>query len=64
MDLETQVQRINDDLHCLYQELSAIRMLKEAQPDKVPDFEMIKLKTLIGAKEKLLKTLALDYKIS
>jgi predicted RecB family nuclease len=63
MKLEEQVERIKNDIHCHWQELSALNTLRETRKDTYLETEINKIKKLIKAKQDLVKTMALDYKI-
>lgn len=63
MDLETQVERIKNDLHCFREEFSNMQAIRSNSPEKISDVEFIKLKMKIKATEKLLELIALDFKI-
>ena len=63
MELEQQVERIKRDIHCHWQELSALTSLKETKEDPRLDRDIDKIKKLIKAKQDLVRTMALDYKI-
>jgi hypothetical protein len=63
MKIQDQVKKMGADIHCHFQELSALNMQKENKHDALLEAQIIKIHKLIIAKQELLKTLKLDYNL-
>lgn len=63
MKIEEQVKKMGADIHCHFQELSALNMQKDNRPNPVIEAQIIKIHRLIIAKQELLKTLKLDFNL-
>jgi hypothetical protein len=63
MKIQDQVKKMGADIHCHFQELSALNMQKENKYDASLEAQIIKIHKLIIAKQELLKTLKLDYNL-
>ncbi len=59
--MNEQFERIKQDVHCHYQELTALNIKKQTQTNPFLEQEIIKIHKLIIAKNALLKTLSDDY---
>lgn len=61
--LEKQVDQLKKDIQCHWTEISQLQMLMQQRPHAILAQDIEKIKKLIVAKQDLLKTLAIDYKI-
>lgn len=61
MSLKEQLEIIRKDVHCHYQELTALNIKKQSSIDNYIDQEIIKIHKLIIAKNALIQTLSVDF---
>lgn len=61
MSLKEQLEKIKQDVHCHYQELTALNIKKQSSIDSSVDQEIIKVHKLIIAKNALIQTLSVDF---
>jgi hypothetical protein len=61
MNLKEQLEKIRKDVHCHYQELTALNIKKHSSSDHSIENEIIKIHKLIIAKNALIQTLSIDF---
>jgi hypothetical protein len=59
--MDQQIKKLNRDIECHWQELSALNTLKSNKIDEVLEVEITKIKNLIKAKQDLVTTLVRDF---